>query len=94
MGTPPVESSVVQKIRAAFKGTLILSGGYDAGKAERNLQSGLADLIAFGRPFLANADLAERFKTGAELNDPDQNTFYTPGEKGYADYPVLTEQPV
>ncbi len=93
MGTPPVQSSVVRKIREEFKGTLILSGGYDAEKAERDLQSGLADLIAFGRPFLANPDLVERFKTNAELNEPDQNTFYTPGEEGYTDYPVLAEQP-
>lgn len=92
MGTPPVESSVVQKIRAAFKGTLILSGGYDAERAEGDLQSGLADLIAFGRSFLANPDLVERLKIGAELNPPDEETFYTPGEKGYTDYPVLAKQ--
>jgi N-ethylmaleimide reductase len=48
-----------------------------------------ADLIAFGRPYLANPDLLERFKAGAKLNEPDMDTFYTPGEKGYTDYPFM-----
>ena len=49
----------------------------------------LADLIAVGRPFLANPDLPERWKTNAPLNEPDYDTFYTAGEKGYTDYPAL-----
>lgn len=89
MGAPEVNPTVVQKIRAAFKGKLILSGGYTEERAEAALQSGVADLIAFGRPLLANPDLVERFKSGAALNAPDQTTFYTPGEKGYTDYPAL-----
>ncbi len=91
MGSPAVNPIIVQKIRAAFKGTLILSGGYDAARAEEVLQDGSAELVAFGRPFLSNPDLVERFKTGAPLNQTDFSTFYTPGEKGYTDYPVLAE---
>ena len=89
MGAPAVPSRVVEAIRNAFNGTIILSGGYDADRAETDLENNKGDLIAFGRPFIANPDLVERFKTGAELNEPDSDTFYTPGKKGYTDYPTL-----
>lgn len=95
MGAPVVPPSVVTGIRERFAGTLILSGSYDAIRAETVLESGLADLVAFGRPFIANPDLVERLKTGAELAQPDPATFYAPGqngfEQGYIDYPVLEE---
>ncbi|GAB3024791.1 alkene reductase [Spirosoma pulveris] len=91
MGAPAVDPAIVDAIRENYKGSLILSGGYDAERAEEALTSGKADLIAIGRPFIANPDLVERLKTGAELNQPDFSTFYTPGEKGYIDYPVLEE---
>ena len=95
MGAPVVPPSVVSGIRERFKGTLILSGSYDAVRAEDVLESGLADLVAFGRPFIANPDLVERLKTGAELAQPNPATFYAPGpngfEQGYIDYPVLEE---
>ena len=55
----------------------------------KHLVAGQADLIGFGRPFIANPDLVERFKAHAALNVPDMATFYTPGEKGYTDYPTL-----
>ena len=89
MGAPAVPEQIVKAIREAYTGTLILSGGYDAQQAEAALESGVADLIAFGRPILANPDFVERLKTDAELNQPDYTTLYTPGEKGYTDYPVL-----
>jgi N-ethylmaleimide reductase len=91
MGAPAVDPAIVEAIRENYTGTLILSGGYDAERAEADLESGKADLIAIGRPFIANPDLVERLKTGAELNQPDFDTFYTPGEKGYTDYPALEE---
>jgi len=89
MGTPEVPRDLKEKIRDTFVGTIIISGGYDHEKAEKDLADGLGHLVAFGRPFLANPDLLERFEKGAELNDPDFDTFYTPGEKGYTDYPTL-----
>ncbi|MEO1623546.1 MAG: alkene reductase [Bacteroidota bacterium] len=89
MGAPAVPESVVTKIRAAYQGNLILSGGYDKARAEEALQSGKADLVAIGRPFIANPDLVSRMKTDAALAEPDYNTFYTPGTKGYTDYPSL-----
>ncbi|NTW66462.1 MAG: alkene reductase, partial [Nitrospirae bacterium] len=66
-----------------------LSGGYDAARAEADLAAGKCDLIAVGRPFLANPDLVERWKIGAPVNASDMDTFYTPGPKGYTDYPVM-----
>lgn len=89
MGAPPVPESMKATFRSVFKRTLILSGGYDAVRAESDLEAGKCDLIAFGRPFLANPDLVTRWKTGAALNVPDMSTFYTPGSKGYTDYPML-----
>lgn len=89
MGAPAVDPAIVATIRAAYKGTIILCGGYDLERAEADLQSGKADLIAIGRPFIANPDLVERLKTGAELTPVDYNTLYSPTEKGYIDYPTL-----
>jgi N-ethylmaleimide reductase len=89
MGAPAVPAGVKATLRAAFKGVFILAGGFDAASAEAALKDGRADLIAFGRPFLANPDLVERMKKGAALNAPDMATFYTPGPKGYTDYPTL-----
>ena len=90
MGAPPVPDSIKQMFRSVFKGALILSGGYDAARAESDLAAGKCDLIAVGRPFLANPDLVARWKTGAAVNAPDFGTFYTPGVKGYTDYPALS----
>ncbi|MEW5756248.1 MAG: alkene reductase [Pseudomonadota bacterium] len=89
MGAPAVAPSIKETFRKQFRGTLILSGGYDAARAESDLAAGKADLIAVGRPFLANPDLPARWRAHAPLNQPDFNTFYTPGEKGYTDYPAL-----
>jgi N-ethylmaleimide reductase len=89
MGAPPVPASMKTALRNVFKGKLILSGGYDAARAESDLAAGKCDLVAVGKPFLANPDLVTRWKTGAALNAPDMNTFYTPGANGYTDYPVL-----
>lgn len=89
MGTPAVPDSIKQAFRAAFKGTLILCGGYDAARAEQDLAAGKCDLVAAGRPFIANPDLVARWQAGAPVNAPDMNTFYTPGAAGYTDYPVL-----
>jgi N-ethylmaleimide reductase len=76
-------------LRPVFEGTLISTGGYDPATAEHTLQKGAADLIGFGRLFIANPDLPERIRSGAPLNDPDTKTFYSSGEHGYIDYPTL-----
>lgn len=76
-------------IREAFKGTIILCNGLTSETAEVALHAGFADLVAFGRAFLANPDLDKRIAAGAALNQPDFNTLYTPGPVGYTDYPAL-----
>jgi len=91
MGAPPVPASMKSAFRNLFKGKLILSGGYDMEHAEGDISAGKCDLIAVGKPFLANPDLIVRWKTGAAVNEPDMNTFYTPGPKGYTDYPEMIE---
>ena len=89
MGRPPVPPAIKATFRELFKGALILSGGYDKDRAEKDLADGKCDLVAFGRPVLANPDLIKRWQTGAPLNPPDMKTFYTPGPVGYTDYPTL-----
>jgi len=84
-----VPDSIKKMFRSAFKGKLILSGGYDAARAEKDLAEGKCDLVAAGRQFLANPDLVARWKNNSPLNPPDMDTFYTPGPKGYTDYPAL-----
>ncbi|MGZ3782337.1 MAG: alkene reductase [Pseudobdellovibrionaceae bacterium] len=86
MGAPPVSAQLKAKIREAFKGPYILSGGYDNERAQADLKEGKGDLVAFGRPYISNPDLVEKLRTGKSLTIPDHNTFYTPGEKGYTDY--------
>lgn len=86
MGAPEVSPALKAAIRANFKGRYILSGGYDAARANSDLDANLGDLVAFGRPFISNPDLVQKLRTGSELTAPDFNTFYTPGEKGYTDY--------
>jgi N-ethylmaleimide reductase len=89
MGAPPVPAALKLQLRESFKGLTILAGGFDRERAETALREGRADLIAFARPFLANPDLVARLQANAPLNTPDMSTFYTPGPKGYTDYPPL-----
>ena len=86
MGAPEVSPTLKARIRATFKGAYILSGGYDRARADADLDANRGDLVAFGRPFISNPDLVEKLRTGSTLTDPDFDTFYTPGEKGYTDY--------
>ena len=93
MGAPAVPDSIKTAFRDLFKGVLILCGGYDAARAEQDLAARKCDLIAAGRPFIANPDLVARWKAGAPMNALDMNTFYTPGAAGYTDYPALDAPP-
>ena len=86
MGAPPVSDSVKANIRAAFGGTYILSGSYDLVRAEADLQANKGELVAFGRPYLANPHFFARAKAGEKLNAPDFATFYSADAKGYTDY--------
>jgi N-ethylmaleimide reductase len=78
-------------LRRAFRGTYIANNGYDRDMAAEAISSGRADLVAFGRLFIANPDLVERLRLNAPLNEPERATFYGGDAKGYTDYPKLNE---
>lgn len=80
---------VTPYIRKIYSGVLVGNGGYNLQLANKALAANEFDAVAFGIPFLANPDLVTRFKTNAPLNNPDYATLYTPGAKGYIDYPLL-----
>ncbi|MDP1890087.1 MAG: alkene reductase, partial [Gemmatimonadaceae bacterium] len=89
MGAPKVPAELKAGLHQAFGGVFIRSGGLSKALAEHSLVEHEADLVAFGRAALANPDLAERLADNQTLNVPDMATFYTPGAKGYTDYPAL-----
>lgn len=83
---------IIDAIRAAFSAVYIANGRYDAEEARTRIRAGKADLVSFGRPFIANPDLPQRLRQGVALNEPDPSTFYGGDEHGYTDYPALAEQ--
>lgn len=87
--TSDEDEAMMKRLREQYDGFFISNGGYDAEKSAVALESGHADAVTIGRPFIANPDLPERFRVGAELNEPDQDTFYGGDEIGYTDYPFL-----
>ncbi len=80
------------EIRKVFKGPLVLNQDYDGASAQADLDSGVADAIAFGRKYIANPDLVERLRQSAPLNQDDPKTWYSKGREGYTDYPALETQ--
>lgn len=88
MGAPEVPERIKEALREAFHGPIILTGGYDPQRAQADLDAGKAELIGVGRAFLANPDLPRRWRENLPLNEPDMGSFYTPGERGYTDYPA------
>ncbi|MBA1446405.1 MAG: alkene reductase [Chromatiales bacterium] len=77
------------ELKRRFGGLYMANNGYTQARAEQALQQGDVDLVAFGKLFIANPDLPERFAQGAPLSEPDPGTFYGGDEKGYTDYPFL-----
>ena len=92
VGGKPASPVFRQQLREAFSGALILCGEQTAQSGEQLLSDGLADAIAFGRPYIANPDLVERIQVAAPWNEPDRATFYGGGAKGYTDYPRWGEE--
>jgi len=86
------QAKVSPLIRAAVKTPLILNQDFTGVAAQATVEAGLADGIAFGRPYIANPDLAERIRTGARWNADDMATWYSQGPQGYVDYPTLEEE--
>ncbi len=92
LGEQAIPAGFIDKFRAAYEGTLIIAGGFDKTLAETYLRQGKADLIAFGRPYIANPDLVERMAHNWPLNDVNRATMYGGSEEGYTDYPAYSEQ--
>lgn len=90
-GGKPLTTEFRQKIRDSYHGVIIGAGAYTAEKGDKLIRDGLIDAVAFGRSFIANPDLVERFAKNAPLNKPNPATFYGGNEKGYTDYPFLTK---
>lgn len=91
IGAERMPEGFAQTFRDSYQGTLIAAGGFDRESAVAALASGELDLVAFGRPFIANPDLVERMKNDWPIALPDRSTFYgNSGEKGYVDYPFYT----
>ena len=90
-GMPAIPEGLIPKIREAFTGSLILCGGYDAARGKAAIDEGIADLVAYGVPYIANPDLPARLENGWPLNEADRDTFYGGGEKGYTDYPAYQD---
>ena len=86
----PTTAFDFRRLRRSFSGVYMANFGYTFARAEATLGAGRADLISFGKLFLANPDLPKRLARGAPLNPPDHSTFYGGGEQGYTDYPALT----
>jgi N-ethylmaleimide reductase len=86
----PIE--LLRTIRERYRGALMIAGGFDQDTAEDWIEQGRADLIAFGRKFIANPDLPERFRQRQPLNSDDPTTYYGGGEKGYTDYPSMAHE--
>jgi len=87
--TPPLPN-IFEILRPLFSGPFAAGGAFDQRSGNAMLESGGADFIVFGKPFTSNPDLPERFAVGAPLNPFDASTFYTPGPKGYIDFPAMS----
>ena len=88
---PYAVSEIAKYFRPLYNGTLMINTSFDKEKGNTIIEDGLADLVAYGKPFISNPDLVERFENNLELADWDQDTFYTTGAKGYTDYPKASK---
>lgn len=87
---PEMPEAFRRDVRRAFSGRIVYAGLYDAARAARVIEAGLADFIAFGRPFIANPDLPQRIANGWPLNPVDPTTLYGGGDQGFTDYPTYS----
>lgn len=87
---PNAVQNIAEHFRQIYQGTLMINNGFDFESANRVVEEGHADLVSFGKLFISNPDLVERFRQNAPLNDWDLDTFYSPGPKGFIDYPALS----
>ncbi|HEX7910514.1 MAG TPA: alkene reductase [Paraburkholderia sp.] len=86
----PRWDAIIKLLREEFKGVLMIAGGYDRDTAEQAIANGRADIVAFGRPFIANPDLPARLRDGHPLNVADSTSFFGGDVSGYTDYPAMS----
>ncbi len=84
--------NIAEHYRPLYKGNLIINNGFDQEKGNKIIKDGLADLVAYGKPFISNPDLVERFENNIPLTEWDESTFYTTGKEGYIDYEKKTNE--
>ena len=89
---PYAVTEIAKHFRPLYNGTLMINGGFDQESGNAVIASGNADLVAYGKPYISNPDLVERFEQGIDLAEWDNDTFYTPGKKGYTDYPMANAE--
>jgi len=89
-----LEIDIVKRYRPVYTGTLMINNNFDQQKGNAVIEAGSADLVSYARLFISNPDLPTRFKKNLPLAGWDESTFYTPGEKGYTDYPAYAEEAV
>ena len=87
-------SDIAKHYRPIYKGTLMINGGFDQEKGNKVIKEGNADLVSFAKLFISNPDLPNRFEKNADIAKWNEDTFYTPGAKGYTDYPKLKEEAI
>ncbi|MFT6935543.1 MAG: N-ethylmaleimide reductase [Maribacter sp.] len=83
---------IAKHFRPLYNGTLMINTAFDQEKGNKIIEEGHADLVAYGKPYIANPDLVERFKNNLDLAEWDDDTFYTTGAKGYIDYPIASKE--
>lgn len=91
-GDKSVPPSITAFVRENYKGNILTAGGYTCKTACATVQAGVADLVGFGKAYIANPDLVERIQATAAINEPNRDTFYVGGEKGYLDYPFMDQR--
>lgn len=92
-GVPTISTAYIQQVRQRFSNLLMVAGGQTADSGEALLQAGLVDLIAYGKPFIGNPDLVERFRHNTPLTEADFKIFYEGGDTGYIDFPIIHHAP-
>ena len=85
---PYAVEEIAKHYRPLYNGTLMINSEFDQEKGNKVIEEGYADLVAYGKPYISNPDLVERFEKEVALSDWDTDTFYVPGKKGYLDYEV------
>ncbi|MCG9794173.1 alkene reductase [Flavobacterium algicola] len=88
---PFAVTEIAKHFRPLYNGTLMINTAFDKEKGDKVIADGLADLVAFGKPYISNPDLVGRFEQDLEIATWDENTFYTAGKEGYTDYPAISK---